>query len=503
MTTGINKRIAIGAGWTIAIRWVDRAIRLLSIAILARLLLPQDFGFVGYAMVVLAILDQFFQFSFETVLIRDQDETKSKYHTVWTLEIIKGIVLSILIASTAEYVESFFNEPGLHVVLYWFAAIPLLRGFKNVGTVDFQKELNFQKEFILNVSVRLAGSILTVVLALMLRSYWALVCGAIVRTSLLVTLSYVMCNFRPRFSLSEFSTVLGFSGWLLVQNVFSSINARLPAIAIGRFFDAQALAFFNMGKELTDMASAELAGPIRRALYPGIAKMQGDREQIASTMTIALGVITLLALPAVIGVATTAPLLVPAFLGDKWGGVVPIVQVLALNAALQVFYPSSHVVYYALNRPIITARISILRLCLITPTILVIVPEHGAVGAAWSMLAVNGLVMLVDYSILLRMTAIRFIGLVSAVWRSTLAVITMAIVVNYVLENPPSAMVHESTLLHLFTCVIAGALTYVAVSSTLWRLSGTPEGAEAYVFRVVKKVVGRSASRQEETRNFN
>ncbi len=143
MTSGINKRIAIGAGWTIAVRWADRAVSLLSIAILARLLLPADFGFVGYAMVVLAILDQFFQFSFETILIRDQDETKSKYHTVWTLEILKGLILALLIVISAKYVAGFFREPDLDVILYWLAVIPLLRGLKNIGTVDFQKELDF------------------------------------------------------------------------------------------------------------------------------------------------------------------------------------------------------------------------------------------------------------------------------------------------------------------------------------------------------------------------
>jgi O-antigen/teichoic acid export membrane protein len=495
MTNGINKRIAIGAGWTIAIRWADRAVSLLSIAILARLLLPADFGFVGYAMVVLAILDQFFQFSFETILIRDEDETKSKYHTVWTLEILKGLILALLIVFGAKYIAGFFREPDLDVILYCLATIPLLSGLKNIGTVDFQKELNFQRDFILNVSVRLAGSILTVVLALLLRSYWALVFGNILRTVLLVILSYVMCSFRPRLSLSEYSSVLGFSSWLLVQNIFSSMNARLPVIAIGRFFDAQSLAFFNMGRELTSMASAEIAAPIRRALYPGIAKMRGDRSQIASTMTAALGIIALVALPTVAGVGVTAPLLIPAFLGDNWVGAVPVAQVLSLHGALFVFYPSSHVVYYAMDMPKITARISILRLFLLVPTVLFAVPEYGVLGAAWVLLAVNAFVMILEYFILLRMTDMTLVGVVSAVWRSTLAVAVMALVVGLVLQNPPTPAIMESTIRHLTLCIVTGVLTYVLVVSTLWWASGSPKGAEAHVFRILKNIYNRSAAK--------
>ena len=90
MTTSINKKIAIGAGWTISLRWASRFMRLVSIAILARLLLPSDFGLVAYALVFLAILDEFSMFGFQTVLIRDQDATKEQYSTVWTLEVIRG-----------------------------------------------------------------------------------------------------------------------------------------------------------------------------------------------------------------------------------------------------------------------------------------------------------------------------------------------------------------------------------------------------------------------------
>ncbi len=331
-------------------------------------------------------------------------------------------------------------------------------------------------------------------LALLLRSYWALVYGAILRTVLLVVLSYVMCNFRPRLSLSEYSAVLGFSSWLLVQNIFSGINARLPVIVIGRFFDAQSLAFFNMGRELTNMASKELAAPIRRALYPGIAKMQGDRSQIASTMTAALGVITLLALPVVAGVGVTAPLLIPAFLGDNWVGAAPVAQVLSLHAALYVFYPSSHVIYYALDRAKITAHISMLRLFLLAPTVLFVVPEYGVLGAAWALLAVNGFVMILDYFILLRMTDMTFVGVVSAVWRSTLAVAVMALVVTLVLQNPPTLAFQESTILQLALCIVTGVLTYVLVVSTLWWISGGPKGAEAYVLRILKKLYNRSAA---------
>jgi len=493
MNTGINNRIAIGAGWMISLRWIDRLIGLVSIAILARLLLPADFGLVAYAMVFLAILNQFLMFGFEAVLIRDQDATKEGYSTVWTLEVIKGLVLSIIIVASAKPVAAFFSEPDVEGILYWVAIIPILKGLVNIGTVDFQKDLKFNKEFYFNVTVRFAGSITTVVLAVMLRSYWALVYGAVVSVMLRVILSYVMSDFRPRLCLSESSRVLGFSKWILAQNIFSGINMRLPVIVIGRYFDAQALAFFNMAGELTNLMTGQFAAPIRRALYPGITKMQDDHTAMANTVISALGVIVLLGLPATIGIGVTAPLLVPAFLGSNWINVAPIIKVLALSAAIDMFYPNSNVIFYALDRPKITALISALRLCILVPTILLVVPDYGVLGAAWVLVAVSGFVIIIDYVILFRITAVTLSHVISAVWRSTFAVIIMAVCVTFTLENPFTPAIQESTILHLVLCVASGVVSYVTAVSMLWWLSGTPEGPEAYVIRVLKSIYNRRA----------
>ncbi len=123
MSTGLYRSIAVGAGWMIFLRWVDRLIGLVSIAFLARLLIPEDFGLVGYAMVFLAIMELFFMFSFETALIRDQKAQADSYNTAWTLEIIKGVILALLMVVGAPYAADFFNEPETQTILYAIAAL--------------------------------------------------------------------------------------------------------------------------------------------------------------------------------------------------------------------------------------------------------------------------------------------------------------------------------------------------------------------------------------------
>jgi O-antigen/teichoic acid export membrane protein len=491
MKTGINTRIAIGAGWMISLRWTDRLVALLSIAILARLLLPADFGLVGYAMVFLGTLDQLSKFNFQTVLIRDQGVSRESYDTVWTLEIVKGIVLSLILIVFAKPAAIFFGEPEVQNILYWTAVIPILRGTVNVGVVDFQKNLEFHKDFIINVVAKLFATFTTIGLAIVLRNYWALVIGGILQPLTRIALSYCMSSFRPRLCLSESPRMIAFSKWLLLQNIFASFNIQLPALVIGRSFEAQALAYFNIAKELTSMTTAQFAAPIRHALYPGIVKMQDELPQMARTVTSSIGMIVLVGLPAAIGLAVTAPLIVPVVLGDKWLDIVPIVGLLSLSTAIHMFYPNSHLIFFALNRPKITAYISLTRLCLLVPTILLVVPSHGAVGAAYSILTVNAIVTIVDYIVLLRLTLIKFSNVLAVVWRSAVAVILMSVCVTMTMRVPLPPHFPAYKFLLLLLSIAAGVVSYTTTVIVLWWLNGFPQGPEAYIARMLKRLFER------------
>jgi O-antigen/teichoic acid export membrane protein len=425
------------------------------------------------------------------VLIRDQDATEHSYNTAWTLNIVKGFILSILLAIGSKRAAVFFNEPEVEVILYWIAIFPALRALENIGIVDFQKNLTLHKDFYFTVTARLSGTIVTIILALVLRNYWALVYGTLLRAVVRVILSYAMCDFRPRPCLSEFSKIFGFSKWLLVQNIFSGLNERLPVVVIGRYVNAQALAYFNMGYELATLASQEFGGPIRRALYPGIAKMQNDHAQMRNTLKITLGIVVFIGLPATIGIGVTAPLLVPALLGNNWIDLVPIMQVLAMHAATYIYYNNSHVIYYAIGRPQICAYFSVFRFCILAPMVLLVVPDYGALGAAWALVATNWFVMIIDYFVFFRLTTISLVDVISVIWRSTTAAIIMAICVVFTLENPVIPGIQGTLVLHLIYCVAIGVTSYVTVVSLLWWLSGKPDGSEAYVIRLLTRQIGR------------
>lgn len=487
MSADIKKRIAVGAGWMVFMRLGDRLIGLVSMAVLARLLLPADFGLVGYAMVLLAILEIFAQLGVENALIQDQKAQRESYDTAWTMNICKGLALSVGLLIAAKPAAAFFEAPEVEPVIYTLALLPFVAGLENIGTVDFRKELAFHKDFIFNFLTRFCGAVATITLAFILKDHWALVFGMILRALLRILLSYHMSEFRPRLSLARFSQIFSFSKWIMLQNLLHGFNERLPALVIGRMSGPQALAFFNIAFEIANLASTELAQPIRRALFPGFAKMNENRQELADSFRWALSIIVTIGLPIPMGIAVTAEYLVPALLGWNWLETVPIIQILCLQGAIIIMGTNSHLIYLALGKPSITAWLSALRLLVLIPACIYGVSEFGAVGAGLALVASALVVRFTDYAIVLPMLSMRVTDFAAQIWRPLTAVLAMNVTVRLLQDWLEQSALQPHLMPKLIVSVLVGGLTYVATLLALWLLTGARKGAESYIIGMVKK----------------
>ena len=123
--------MAVGAAWTVSMRLAISGLGIISTMILVRLLSPEDFGLVALATMLLGFLAVMSDFSFEIYLIQHQDASPEHYDTVWTLSIIRGAALSLILVAFAKPVAVFFDQPPLQGILYWLALTLLIGGFRN------------------------------------------------------------------------------------------------------------------------------------------------------------------------------------------------------------------------------------------------------------------------------------------------------------------------------------------------------------------------------------
>jgi PST family polysaccharide transporter len=425
----IGRRVAKGAAWMVSLRLTVRLIGLLNTVILARLLVPEDFGLVALATMFMGALEVFSHFGFDVVLIRDQDSDTRLYNTAWTLSIIRGIVLAILLLVLAAPAGAFLEDARLEGIIYFLAFATFADGIQNIGVVDFRKKLMFHKEFVYMVSEKIGMVAITIPLALLWRDYWALVAGIIAGRWIRVTLSYVLHAYRPRPSLAHWREIIGFSKWLLMNNMFQFIYSRADTFVIGKLLGATSVGLYSVAYELSNLATSELVAPIRRAIYPGYAQLVAHPDQFKKSFLDSFALIVALATPIAAGIGLTAEPMVWILLGEKWLDAIPLMRILAFYGLIVVCTANAWPALIALGRPQVVAWISLGSAVVLVPLLIYAVSAAGTVGAAWAVTFMALLQLTVTLSASIIIIGISLGAVARTVWRTTAAIAAMALVV--------------------------------------------------------------------------
>ena len=490
---GIGRRIAIGAGWMVALRWTDRLIGAVSIAILARLLLPEDFGLLGYAMLVIGLLDLLSTTSTESALIRERDADAGFYDAAWTMNVIRGAVIGAAILALARPAATYFRTPELEAVMFALAALPLMQGMVNVGLVEFGKQLRFDVEFKWVLLARILATIATIGMAFAWRTYWALIVGTLLRALLQIALGYWLHPFRAKWNFVRIPEIFRFSRWMMMQHLAAGLNSKVPVLIIGREWDSSVVGFFNMGREIANLANSEIRAPVRRALFAGLAQLATTPARLKPALVEATGMFALLTLPIPLGIALVAHDLVPLFLGPQWEPMVGLLQILCVASAAFAIATNSHLVFVVQNRAYLTAASEGMRLVVVVLAILVVGTSNGVEVIAYAIAVANAVNVVGDYVLSSRLLGIPIGRFGKAVWRPVVGSAAMCgavILAGYGFAEPSDLTAHAIALVR---SVAIGVATYVGVVLALWFAAGRPEGAERRLLSVIAAYRRRAA----------
>lgn len=476
----------------IGARLADRAIGLIGTVILARVLTPADFGLVAMAMAVIGLIELASAFGFEMTLLRKANPTADQYNTVWTLNVLFGLASGLVTAGLAFAAAEFYREPRLVPIMLVLGAAWAVGALENIGIVDFRRTLNFAKEFRFLLTRRVVGSIVTISLALLTRSYWALIIGALAMRATGLGLSYLWHPFRPKFSLKERGEVFSFSAWIFVEKLGAFGFMRAADFVLGRTHGPREVGIYRLGEEIGHLPSTELIAPINRALFPGIAQMSAGGRATRDIVLAANGVVGLLLFPACLGISAIAGLLVPIMLGNQWHAAIPVVQILAMNSMLMALWANQHTLLLALGRPHVTAVISIARLCVFAVALWLLVRSNGAQGAAMSAVVGSAVALALGLSVSLREHGVGLADYLRVLWRPLLAGGVMWACVTWLVGWFGSGAAKEGAFPQLLAAVGAGIFVYAAAMALLFVAAGRPDGAERQLVRqLLKWTAGR------------
>ena len=494
-TNTLLRKTAGGAGWTIAWRAATRALGFVSTLVLARILTPADFGLVALATSFSSAIDVFAELGVRDALIRSSRSDRDIYDTAFTINLLRGGITAGVIAASAGLFARIFGDPRLHTIVLLMSLTVLLDALENIGIADFRRHLDFHREFQLLIFPRMAQVVVTIVLAVVLANYWALVVGLITCRVLETIASYVMHPFRARLSLRSWRDIAGFSAWTWLLSAARIVKDRSVVLVIGGTLSPADLGVYSVGAEIATMPESELVGPLSRACFAAFAAARREGLSVPDTYLRIVASTSIIAVPAAIGISSVAAPLVLLAFGPKWLAAVAVVQILAAAGALTVLSRITMSLFnaFAYLGPLFwtLSAISVAQLALLFP----MVRYDGIHGAAYTV----GLATLAQQVILstlaFRRLAIGPFDLLSRIWRCLLASagMTLVLVLSGLGWADSASTIVENLRLLVLTCLTGGA-AYTLVLLVLWLGSGRPEGPEADMLTLLKSGTARAYS---------
>jgi len=488
--TSLGNKVFNAAIWAVGMRLAIKSMGLVNTIVLARLLVPEDFGLVAIVMAVYAFIAVLKSFGFDVVLIQKQDADATVYNTAWTMQLLFGLTAGLLMFLFAPLIAGYYEDPRLADIARVTAVIFMINGAVNIGVVNFRKDLEFHKDFLFRASVKVIAVICTIALAFYFRSYWALVIGSLIAASLEMSLSYIMSSFRPVVTLRAWREIMSFSSWLLLNSFISFLNNKSVYLIVGRLIGVPSAGILTMGSEFASLPNDELVAGVNRAAFPGYSKISHDRDALRSLYLQTLGAIAVIGIPGSIGVAVLAPVFVPVVLGSNWLETVPLMHLLGFIFALISINTNSGYVFHAIGKPHIPTLASACRVVGLLIAIFIFVDRFGLIGAAYAIGLLACLMVPVWILLLRRWIGLRLSEYFRALYRPLLATAVMYFAIanfTYGTLIAPSSASPDASLPLLLQSVALGIVVFAVTLLGLWRLTGMPEGVERNAIQIASR----------------
>lgn len=377
--------------WSFGLRWTNRLITFARLFVLARILLPAQFGVFGIATLVLAFLEIVTETWINVFLIQRRQDIDPYIDTAWVISIIRGSVVGGLILIFSPIIATFFNSPDSLSVLRLTAFIPLVRGFINPAVVRLHKDLRFHHEFWLYSFITLVESVMAIVLSLITHSAVGLIAAMLVAATLEVFLTFLLFRPRPQFALQpdRAKHILSRSKWFTSAGIFNYLYQHGDDIVVGRLLGEAPLGYYQYAYKLSSLPLTEIGDVFAKVTFPIYTRLNGHPSQLKRLFLRTSLQVTLLALAVSLPLFFLARPLVQFLLGSAWLPAVPVLRVLTLYGVSKTIIGTTNPLFLALEKQHYITIITFTSVLVLAFTIVPAVYFWGLVGAGLSTVAAS------------------------------------------------------------------------------------------------------------------
>jgi teichuronic acid exporter len=463
----LDRSFAGGIAWSGLARLSSQMVTWLVTLGVARLLVPADYGIVASATIYLGLVRLVTEFGLGTAIVTQRNLTDRQVSQLGGFAALLGVGAWVITFALAAPVAALLRVPALSTVLPVLGFATAVSTLNSLPTALLQRSLDYRSLSQLELLRSLAASLSLLLYAWLKFGYWALVLNEVTAVSVYAIALYLRTRYRlARPRLADIRSSLRLSGELVIARFASFAYTNTDVTIVARRFGAAVLGDYSMAWTLTSVPSEKL-GSVLMSVTPGVlARVQHDTVELSRYFLLLIEGLSLLLLPATVGISLTAQTFIPLLLGEKWRGAIPIVEALGILLALRSISPVCGQVLVARLRSDIVMKYSIAA-AVIMPISFLVGSHWGVMGVTFAWLTVSPMLSLTLFAITCREISLPVRQLLAVVARPLGAVLLMAVAVLAARAALASTTLPPAS--QLSALILTGAIVYLGTLALTMR----------------------------------
>jgi lipopolysaccharide exporter len=421
----LDNRAVRSVPWTLLTYAGNRGVGFIASIVLARLLLPSDFGLIALANSITLGLNYLRDLGLAATIISRHDLSRHAQGTILTMMIGLSLVLGLVGVAVAPLVASAFRETDLTGLVRVLSLTLCLGGFQGFGEAQLQKHMLFRGRFIVLVGQAVVYSGVAIALAAMTSlGVWSIVIGRVAMSVAGTVLVFVYAApywMKPTWNGVEARDALHTSSGFLAQVLLQFIRSNSDYVVVGRYLSAAQVGFYYTSYRLAELPFAAISDPVSRVTFAAFSEMRSRGEDIRGSYLSVLRLVAVVSVPLGIVLSAAAEPFTLAVLGEKWAPMVGTLSILGIWAAL---YPLQNTASWLLNSSGAPGALAKINAALYPPFVAALIltaSGPGIEGVAWTIVAYTLAALGIVWVVCRVRVGIPINAQVRAVWLPVLA----------------------------------------------------------------------------------
>ena len=455
----LGGQVIRGAGYQFLVMIIRTVITLVSMTVLARLLTPQDFGYIAMAAVVTEFAALFSNFGLMNVLIQQRRITRIQVDTVFWATMALDVFLALVVGLFSLVAHWLFAEPQVGALLRVMCIMFVLSALTCVSSIVLARLMRFKTDFWIQVLAAVARTGVAIVFAWRGAGVWSLVAGAIAGAVVQAVLAFACVPYWPRL---RFHAAFLVATWRTSGSYFGGgllyyANMNMDLMLIGRYLGATSLGYYQNARSLTDEIRSRIAMPLQRVLFPAFSAIQHKQGELQHMVMVSSRMLAAIVVPIGFMVAAVAVDLVPLLYGPQWLNMIPVLSMLGFSVALKASTAVAGPIMNAANRVGLAFRYNIVG-TVVTFVGIALALRFGIVAVA-AVIAVMSLYWLVAFRVALGLVGLHSMDGLRILGAPFAAAALMFAVIHF--SHPSLSLLADGHGGRLFLSSAVGGVVYV------------------------------------------